>query len=132
VRLCEQPNNFEYSYDVNLSIEEKIEAVAKKIYRADHVVILRDALKHIRQIEKMGLDKVPICMAKTQYSFSDDASLLGAPEGWRLTVRDVKISAGAGFIVVFTGEIMTMPGLPPIPSAEKIDIDSGGKISGLF
>jgi len=132
VRLCEQPDNFEYSYDVNMSIEEKIEAVAKKIYRADNVVILRDALKHIRQIEKLGLDKVPICMAKTQYSFSDDASLLGAPRGWRLTVRDVKISAGAGFIVVFTGEIMTMPGLPPNPSAEKIDIDSTGKISGLF
>jgi len=132
VRLCELPNNFEYSYDVNMSIEEKIEAVAKKIYRADNVVILRDAMKHIRQIEKLGLDKAPVCMAKTQYSFSDDASLLGAPRGWRLTVRDVKISAGAGFIVVFTGEIMTMPGLPPIPSAEKIDIDSGGRISGLF
>jgi formate--tetrahydrofolate ligase len=131
VRLCEQPNNFEFSYDVNLSINEKIEAIAKKIYHADGVVILRDAQKHIRQIEKMGLDKVPICMAKTQYSFSDDASLSGAPRGWRLTVRDVKISAGAGFIVVFTGEIMTMPGLPPVPSAEKIDIDSSGKISGL-
>jgi formate--tetrahydrofolate ligase len=131
VRLCEQPNNFEFSYDVNLSINEKIEAIAKKIYRADSVVILRDAQKHIRQIEKMGLDKVPICMAKTQYSFSDDASLSGAPRGWQLTVRDVKISAGAGFIVVFTGEIMTMPGLPPVPSAEKIDIDSSGKISGL-
>ncbi|MDR1869806.1 MAG: formate--tetrahydrofolate ligase [Treponema sp.] len=131
-RLCEQSNNFEYSYDVNMSIEEKIEAVAKKIYRADNVVILRDALKHIRQIEKLGLDKLPVCMAKTQYSFSDDASLLGAPRGWRLHVRDVKISAGAGFIIVFTGEIMTMPGLPPVPSAEKIDIDSNGKISGLF
>jgi formate--tetrahydrofolate ligase len=132
VRLCEEPNNFEFAYDVNLSISEKIEAVAKKIYRADNVVILRDAQKHIKQIEKLGLDKLPICMAKTQYSFSDDAALLGAPKGWRLTVRDVKISAGAGFIVVFTGEIMTMPGLPPVPSAEKIDIDSGGKISGLF
>ena len=132
VRLCEQPNNFEYSYDVNLSIEEKIEAIAKKIYRADSVVILRDAQKHIRQIEKLGLDKVPICMAKTQYSFSDDASLLGAPRGWRLTVRHIKISAGAGFIVALTGEIMTMPGLPPVPSAEKIDIDSAGKIHGLF
>jgi formate--tetrahydrofolate ligase len=131
-RLCEQPNNFEFSYDVNLSIEEKIEAIAKKIYRADSVVILRDAQKQISQIEKMGLDKAPICMAKTQYSFSDDASLLGAPKGWRLTVRNVKLSAGAGFIVVLTGEIMTMPGLPPVPSAEKIDIDSTGKISGLF
>jgi formate--tetrahydrofolate ligase len=132
VRLCEQPNNFKFSYDVNFSIEEKIEAIAKKIYRADRVVILHDAEKRIKQIEKLGLDKVPVCMAKTQYSFSDDASLLGAPKGWRLTVRDVKLSAGAGFIVVFTGEIMTMPGLPPVPSAEKIDIDSSGKISGLF
>jgi len=131
-RLCEQPNNFEYSYDVNLSITEKIEAIAKKIYRADGVDIQRDAQKQISQIEKMGLDKAPICMAKTQYSFSDDASLLGAPRGWRLTVRNVKISAGAGFIVVLTGEIMTMPGLPPIPSAEKIDVDNTGKISGLF
>jgi len=131
-RLCEQPNNFEFSYDVNLSINEKIEAIAKKIYRADSVVILQNAQKKINQIEKMGLDKVPICMAKTQYSFSDDASLLGAPRGWKLEVRDVKISAGAGFAVVFTGEIMTMPGLPPVPSAEKIDIDGMGKISGLF
>ncbi|MCL2271080.1 MAG: formate--tetrahydrofolate ligase, partial [Treponema sp.] len=132
IRLCGQPNNFEYAYDTDLSIEEKIEAIAKKIYRADNVVILRDAQKQIRQIEKMGLDRVPICMAKTQYSFSDDASLLGAPRGWRLTVRDIKISAGAGFIVALTGEIMTMPGLPPVPSAEKIDVDSNGKISGLF
>jgi len=132
VRLCEQPNNFEFSYDVNLSINEKIEAIAKKIYRADSVVILQNAQKKINQIEKMGLDKVPICMAKTQYSFSDDAALLGAPRGWRLEVRDVKLSAGAGFVVVFTGEIMLMPGLPPVPSAEKIDIDSNGKISGLF
>ena len=132
VRLCEQPNNFEFSYDVNLSIEEKIRAVAKKIYHADDVVLQRDAQKRIKQIEKLGLDKVPVCMAKTQYSFSDDALLLGAPRGWRLTVRDVKISAGAGFIVVFTGEIMTMPGLPAVPAAEKIDVDSTGKISGLF
>ncbi|MCL1960085.1 MAG: formate--tetrahydrofolate ligase [Spirochaetes bacterium] len=132
VRLCEQPNNFEFSYDVNLSIKEKIEAIAKKIYRADSIVILPNAQKSIKQIEKLGLDKVPVCIAKTQYSFSDDASLLGAPRGWRLTVRDVKLSSGAGFIVAFTGEIMTMPGLPPVPSAENIDIDSSGKISGLF
>jgi len=131
-RLCEQNNNFEFSYDVNLSINEKIETIAKRIYRADSVVILQNAQKKINQIEKMGLDKVPICMAKTQYSFSDDALLLGAPRGWKLEVRDVKISAGAGFVVVSTGEIMTMPGLPPVPSAEKIDIDGMGKISGLF
>jgi len=132
VRLCEQPNNFEFSYDVNLSIAEKIETIAKRIYRASGIVIMRDAQKKIEQIEKMGLDKMPVCMAKTQYSFSDDANLLGAPKGWQLTVRDVKISAGAGFIVVYTGEIMTMPGLPAVPSAEKIDIDSMGKIQGLF
>jgi len=132
VRLCEQPNNFEFSYDVNLSVNEKIETIAKRIYHADGIVITPNAQKQISQIEKMGMGKIPVCMAKTQYSFSDDAALLGAPKGWRLTVRDVKISAGAGFIVVFTGEIMTMPGLPPIPSAEKIDIDSAGKISGLF
>jgi len=132
VRLCEQPSNFEYSYDVNLSTTEKIEAIAKKIYRADGVDILRDAQKKIAQFERMGFGNVPICMAKTQYSFSDNAILLGAPTGWRLTVRDVYMSAGAGFIVALTGEIMTMPGLPPVPSAEKIDIDSTGKISGLF
>ncbi|MCL2442696.1 MAG: formate--tetrahydrofolate ligase [Treponema sp.] len=132
VRLCEQPNNFEFSYDINLSINEKIESIAKNIYRADGVVILHNAQKQINKMEKMGFGKVPICMAKTQYSFSDDSTLLGAPRGWQLTVRDVKISAGAGFIVVFTGEIMTMPGLPQVPSAENIDINSDGKISGLF
>ena len=132
VRLCEQPNNFEYAYDVNLSVREKIEAIAKKIYRADDVSILPVAQKQIEQLEKLGMDKVPVCMAKTQYSFSDDPSLLGAPKGWTLTVRNIKISAGAGFIVALTGEIMTMPGLPPVPAAEKIDVDNTGKISGLF
>jgi len=132
VRLCEQPNNFEFAYDVNRPVGEKIEAIARKIYRADGVTILPNAQKQIEQIEKLGLDKVPVCMAKTQYSFSDDPSLLGAPKGWTLTVRNVKISAGAGFIVVLTGEIMTMPGLPPVPTAEKIDVDGNGKISGLF
>ncbi|MDR2575523.1 MAG: formate--tetrahydrofolate ligase [Treponema sp.] len=132
VRLCEQPNNFEFAYDVNLPVREKIEAIARKIYRADGVAILPNAQKQIEQIEKLGLGKVPVCMAKTQYSFSDDPSLLGAPKGWTLTVRNIKISAGAGFIVALTGEIMTMPGLPPVPAAEKIDVDSNGKISGLF
>jgi formate--tetrahydrofolate ligase len=132
VRLCEQPNNFEYSYDVNLSIREKIEAIATKIYRADAVSILPNAQKQIEQLEKLKMDKVPVCMAKTQYSFSDDPSLLGAPKGWTLTVRNIKISAGAGFVVALTGEIMTMPGLPPVPAAEKIDVDNTGKISGLF
>jgi len=113
-------------------VREKIEAIARKIYRADGVTILPNAQKQIEQLEKLGLDKVPVCMAKTQYSFSDDPSLLGAPKGWTLTVRNIKLSAGAGFIVALTGEIMTMPGLPPIPAAEKIDVDSSGRISGLF
>ncbi len=132
VRLCEQPNSFEFAYDINLPVREKIEAIARKIYHADGVTILPNAQKQIEQIEKLGLDKVPICIAKTQYSFSDDPSLLGAPRGWTLTVRNIKISAGAGFIVALTGEIMTMPGLPPVPAAERIDVDSSGKISGLF
>jgi formate--tetrahydrofolate ligase len=132
VRLCEAPNNFEFAYDVNLPIAEKIEAIAKKIYRAGGIAILPNAQKQIEQLEKLGLDKLPICMAKTQYSFSDDPSLLGAPRNWTLTVRNIKIAAGAGFIVALTGEIMTMPGLPASPAAEKIDVDSTGKISGLF
>ena len=132
VRLCEQPNNFNFLYDVNLSIPEKIEAIAKNIYHAAEVVILPDAKKQIEQLVKIGLDKFPVCMAKTQYSFSDNPALLGAPKGWTLTVRNIKVSAGAGFIVALTGDIMTMPGLPAIPSAEKIDVDSSGKITGLF
>ncbi|WP_162511163.1 formate--tetrahydrofolate ligase, partial [Treponema endosymbiont of Eucomonympha sp.] len=111
VRLCEQPNQFQFSYDVKQSIKEKIEAIAKKIYHADGVTILPNAQKQIEQLEKLGMDKVPICMAKTQYSFSDNPDLKGAPKGWTLTVRNIKISAGAGFIVALTGEIMTMPGL---------------------
>ncbi|MCL2601836.1 MAG: formate--tetrahydrofolate ligase [Treponema sp.] len=132
VRLCESPSSFEYLYDVNVSIQEKIETIAKKIYRADGVDFLPAAKKQIAQIEKMGLGKVPVCMAKTQYSFSDNPALLGAPTGWTLSVKNVKISAGAGFAVVLTGEIMTMPGLPAIPSSEKIDVDNMGKIAGLF
>ncbi|MDR0538984.1 MAG: formate--tetrahydrofolate ligase, partial [Spirochaetaceae bacterium] len=132
VKLCEQPNQFTFSYDEKSSIKEKIEAIAKRIYRADGVDFQTNAQKQIAQLEKLGLDKVPICMAKTQYSFSDNPDLKGAPKGWRLTVRNIKISAGAGFIVALTGEIMTMPGLPPVPSAEKIDVDNTGKISGLF
>jgi formate--tetrahydrofolate ligase len=129
---CKQPDNFEFAYDVNDSIKEKIEAIARKIYHAGGVTILPAAQKQIEQLEKLGMDKVPICMAKTQYSFSDDPSLPGVPDGWILTVRNVKNSAGAGFIVALTGDIMTMPGLPPLPAAEKIDVDSNGRISGLF
>jgi formate--tetrahydrofolate ligase len=132
VKLCDVSNNFTFSYDEKASIKEKIEAIATKIYHADGVDIEPNAQKQIAQLEKLGLDKVPICMAKTQYSFSEKIELKGAPKGWRLNVRNVKISAGAGFIVALTGEIMTMPGLPPVPSAEKIDVDNTGKISGLF
>ncbi|MBK5246217.1 MAG: formate--tetrahydrofolate ligase [Peptostreptococcaceae bacterium] len=132
VRLAAQNNNFEYAYSLDLPIEEKIEAIAKKIYRADKVSFTDTAKKQMVQFEKLGFDKIPICMAKTQYSFSDNPKVLGAPRDFEITVKSLKISAGAGFIVALTGDIMTMPGLPPVPSAEKIDIDSTGKISGLF
>jgi formate--tetrahydrofolate ligase len=132
IRLCEQPNSFTFSYDEKAPIKEKIEAIAKKIYHAKSVNILPSAQKQIEQLEKLGMDKVPICMAKTQYSFTDDQTVRGAPQDWTLTVRNIKISAGAGFIVALTGDIMTMPGLPPVPSAEKIDVDNTGKIAGLF
>ena len=132
VRLCEQPNNFKFVYDLDLSVKEKLEAIAKKVYHADGVVLEGNAIKQLAQIEALGFDKLPICMAKTQYSFSDDASKLGAPEGFKITVRNLKIAAGAGFIVALTGDIMTMPGLPKVPSAEKIDVDEDGRITGLF
>ena len=132
VRLCEQPDDFRFSYDLDMSIEEKINAIAKKIYRADNVIITPPAMKQLRHIEKMGFGDLPICMAKTQYSFSDDKDLLGAPKGFTLTVRSIKVSAGAGFIVALTGDIMTMPGLPKRPAAERIDVDKTGKITGLF
>lgn len=132
VRLAEQDNDFEYAYSLEMTIEEKIEAIAKKIYRADGILLAPLAKKQLEQLESLGFNNVPICMAKTQYSFSDDPKLLGAPCGFTVTVRSLKISAGAGFIVALTGDIMTMPGLPKVPSAEKIDVDSTGKISGLF
>ncbi len=132
VRLCEQPNDFTYAYDADMSIEEKLNAIVKKIYRGDSVVLTPRARKQMQQIEELGFGKMPICMAKTQYSFSDDPKLLGAPRGFEVTVRNLKVSAGAGFIVALTGDIMTMPGLPKVPAAEKIDVDSEGKISGLF
>lgn len=132
VRLCEMPNNFTQSYSLDLSIEEKLETICKKIYHADGVVLSANAKKQAQQLTSLGFDKLPICMAKTQYSFSDNAALLGAPTGFVVTVRNLKVSAGAGFIVALTGDIMTMPGLPKIPSAEKIDVDENGRISGLF
>ncbi|MDO4860710.1 MAG: formate--tetrahydrofolate ligase [Bacillota bacterium] len=132
VRLCEQDKNFTFSYEDDLTIKEKIEAIAKKVYHAADVNILPAAQKQIDKLAELGFSGMPVCMAKTQYSFSDDPALLGAPEGFTLTVRNAKVSAGAGFIVALTGDIMTMPGLPKRPAAEKIDVDSTGKISGLF
>ena len=133
VRLCEEEKgDFTFSYDLDCSIEEKIEAVVKKIYGGSSVTILPAAQKQIEQLTALGYDKVPVCIAKTQYSFSDDPAKLGAPEDFTVTVKNVKISAGAGFIVVLTGDIMTMPGLPKVPAAEKIDVDENGKITGLF
>ena len=132
VRLCEEENHFQYAYDTQLPIEEKLEAIVKKIYHGDGVVLTPAAKKQVKQLTDLGFGDLPICMAKTQYSFSDDPSLLGAPQGFTVTVRNVKVSAGAGFLVALTGDIMTMPGLPKVPAAEKIDVDENGKITGLF
>jgi formate--tetrahydrofolate ligase len=132
VRLCEQSANFAYSYDTALSLGEKLEAIATRIYRADGVDLTAGAKSQAAKLKELGFGDMPICMAKTQYSFSDDAALLGAPRGFRVTVRNLKVSAGAGFIVALTGDIMTMPGLPRVPAAERIDVDEAGRISGLF
>ena len=132
MRLCEQPNDFTFAYDVNDSIEKKLNDIARKIYHADGVVLTANARKQMAELEALGFDKLPICMAKTQYSFSDDQTKLGAPSGFTVTVRNIKVSAGAGFLVALTGDIMTMPGLPKVPAAEKIDVDENGKITGLF
>ena len=132
VRLCEQPNNFSFTYPLDVSIEEKLDTICKRVYHADGVTLTANAKKQAQQLTDLGFGSLPICMAKTQYSFSDDASLLGAPKGFTVTVRNLKVSAGAGFIVALTGDIMTMPGLPKVPSAEKIDVDEDGRISGLF
>ena len=132
VKLCEQPAEYSTAYDLNISIEEKISEIAHKVYHAKHMMMLPVAKKKAAQLEELGFGNVPICMAKTQYSFSDDPKLLGAPQDFTLTVRDLKVSAGAGFIVAYTGDIMTMPGLPKSPAAERIDVDADGKISGLF
>lgn len=132
VKLCEEKSDFQYSYSLDMTIEEKIRAIAQRIYRADDINITPAAAKQMAQLEKLGFGDLPICVAKTQYSFSDDAGLLGAPRGFTLTVRNLKVSAGAGFIVALTGDIMTMPGLPKKPAAENIDVDNTGKITGLF
>lgn len=132
VAACEKPADFHVLYDHELPIKEKVGTIAKEIYRADGVVYTAAAEKEIAEIEKLGLDRLPVCIAKTQYSLSDDQTKLGAPTGFDITVRNVKVSAGAGFIVVYTGNIMTMPGLPKAPAALKIDIDETGEIVGLF
>ncbi len=132
VRLCEEPNDFAFCYESDLSLVEKIEAIATRIYRADGVDFTPAAKNELAQLESLGFGHMPVCMAKTQYSFSDDAALLGAPRGFRITVKKAKVSAGAGFVVALTGDIMTMPGLPKEPAACRIDVDETGKISGLF
>ncbi len=132
VRLCEEENNFRFCYDETLPIKEKIGAIVTKIYGGKGAVYTPEAEAEIAQLEKLGFGKTPVCMAKTQYSFSDDAAKFGAPENFEITVRGVKMSAGAGFVVVLTGNIMTMPGLPKVPAAEKIDVDENGVITGLF
>ena len=132
VRLCEEENNFSYSYELNLPLEKKIEAIVKRVYGGDGVVIDKKAQKQIDTLTSLGYGNLPVCVAKTQYSFSDDPTKLGAPDGFTVTVRNVMISAGAGFVVVLTGEIMTMPGLPKVPAAEKVDVDDKGVITGLF
>ena len=134
VRLCEEEDNsnFRFSYEDDCSIDEKLTAITQKIYRGNNVIYTAEALKQKKQLEAMGFDKLPVCVAKTQYSFSDDMSKIGAPENFDITVRNLKVSAGAGFVVALTGSIMTMPGLPKVPAAEKIDIDDNGNISGLF
>lgn len=132
VRLCELPNDFSFSYPLEDSIEDKIAAVVRRIYGGDGVTFAPAASKEIARLTALGYGGLPVCMAKTQYSFSDDPTKLGAPEGFTVTVRNVKVSAGAGFIVALTGDIMTMPGLPKAPAAQRIDVDENGRISGLF
>ncbi len=132
VRLCDTPNTYKTAYDASLPIGEKLDVICRRIYRADGVVLSPAAKKQAEKLTQLGFGDLPICMAKTQYSFSDDPNLLGAPSGFEINVKSLKVSAGAGFIVALTGDIMTMPGLPKVPSAEKIDVDENGVISGLF
>ena len=132
VRLCEQQSSFTFCYDDDMTIRQKMNAIVTRVYRGDEVVLTPEAKRQVKKLTEMGCGAMPVCMAKTQYSFSDDAKKLGAPEGFKVTVRQVKVSAGAGFIVALTGDIMTMPGLPKEPAAEHIDVDENGVISGLF
>ena len=131
--ILEQPESpFTYAYEASMSLREKIEAIAKKIYHARGVVFTDDAKKDLAQLERQGFGSLPICVAKTQYSFSDNPKLLGAPKNFDITVRKLRLSAGAGFVVALTGAILTMPGLPKRPAAESIDVDEKGRITGLF
>ena len=132
IRLCETESEFHYCYETDTTIEEKLDEIVKKIYHGDGVVLTDAAKKQAKRLTELGFGNYPICMAKTQYSFSDNAKLLGAPKNFTVTVRNLKVSAGAGFIVALTGDIMTMPGLPKVPAAEKIDVDENGRITGLF
>ena len=132
VRLCEEKNEFRFAYDLDGTIEERLDALCRNVYRADGAVLTPEAKKQAARLTALGFGALPVCVAKTQYSFSDDAAKRGAPEGFTVTVREIRVSAGAGFVVVLTGDIMTMPGLPKSPAAERIDVDENGRISGLF
>ena len=132
IRLSEKESKVEYTYDLSLSIKDKIKSIAIKLYGADDVEFSSKASKEIANFEKLGFGNLPICMAKNQYSLTDDAKVLGRPTGFKITIRDITISAGAGFLVALTGDIMKMPGLPKVPAAVNIDVDVDGKIKGLF
>ncbi len=132
VKLCEQPNDFSFSYELEGSIEDKINAIVRRVYRGEGAILTAQAKKEADRLSAAGYGNLPICMAKTQYSFAEDMTKTGAPDGFTVTVRALRLSAGAGFIVALTGDIMTMPGLPKVPAAERIDVDETGKISGLF
>ena len=132
LRLCDEPSDFHFAYELDEPLAKKVEDIATRVYHADGVDFAPKAARMLRQLEEQGFGGLPVCMAKTQYSFSDDPKRLGAPEGFRITVRDLRVSAGAGFVVALTGDIMTMPGLPRVPAAEKIDVTPDGRITGLF
>ena len=132
VRLCEEENEFRFSYDLDGTIEERLDALCRSVYRADGVILTPEAKKQAARLTALGFGNLPVCVAKTQYSFSDNAALRGAPEGFTVTVRELRVSAGAGFLVALTGDIMTMPGLPKSPAAERIDVDENGVITGMF
>jgi formate--tetrahydrofolate ligase len=132
VKACDKESDFNTLYDLDLTIKEKVKKIANEIYRADDVIFTAQAEKALAKIVELGGNSLPVCIAKTQYSLSDNPALLGAPTGHTITVRDLKLSNGAGFVVVYTGDIMTMPGLPKVPAAERIDVDENGVISGLF